>query len=282
MAETLYKCLIEEETEDESFIQIYWSRAEHMGVAIENVVAAALGNGLIAPEPKEIDPFDIDNLSSDVSPSSDAEVFWAAKFFFDPEPGFTLPHGIISSCEEGDYDANEIASGYMKHKDGEGKTTFEINVERDALLPLYERLLLVCESYRVFWYLLHDHWDDSTDHFLVNESLNSPELILSYLRSNKLDSLMNGHVTLTAYCEEGATNLNISDHKRIIIYTYSDKVAEEYVTVLGDAGYPEMDELVSIDCRMHHWHYRPSKSRSRNDLVKYLHSTGFKDWSPNK
>ncbi|MDB6028454.1 MAG: hypothetical protein JWM68_4677 [Verrucomicrobiales bacterium] len=280
MNEKLYTCLIEELTDEQAFVQVYWARADHMGVAIEKMLAAARLNGLKDPQPREADPYDIENLKCTVQPSPDAETFWAVdRYAFPPEPIVELPYGIIASCIEGEQDAKHIIEGYTRHKDDQGKITISINVERTALLPLYERLLRTRASYRVFWYLLHDHWTNSEDHFLVNEALDSPDKILSHLHEHPLDSVMNGYVTLTAYHEEGATNLNISDHKQIVITTYSDDIAEDYATVLADLGYVQADELVTIDDRIHHWHYRHPDSLGQPDLVDHLHSIGFRDWN---
>lgn len=280
---TLYTCLIDEQTEHEAFVQVYWSRADDIGSAIEKMLSAARANGLTSPEPREIDPYDIDSLEGDVEPNLDAETFWATgRVFFNPEPFFRLPYGIIGSCIEGEYDINEITSGFTRSKSDDGKTTIEVNVPREALFEIYSLLLKINPLYKVFWYLLHDHWEDMQDHFLVNEFLNRPDAILNHLRKNELDSLMNGYVTLTAYLEEGATNLNISDHKRIIISTYSDELANVYSSALNNAGYPQIDELVSIDDQIHHWHYRHPNSRSRRELVENLHSIGFSDWTPKR
>jgi hypothetical protein len=278
----LYTCLIEEQTEDEAFVQVYWSYAEHIGEAIEKVLAAARRNGMKDPQAREFDPYDISNLQGDVAPGPDSETFWATnRVFFDPEPLFQLPYGIVGSCIEGEHDLDEIASGFTRNKDGEGLTTIGVNVTRDSLFQIYSLLVRLRPDYSVFWYILHDHWDDESDRFLVNESLCTPDAILDHLQNNELDALMNGYVTLTAYLDDGATNVNISDHKRVVILTYSDELADHYCLALKGAGYPQMEELAAIDDRIYHWHYRHPDSRTREGLVNYLHSCGFRDWNPN-
>jgi hypothetical protein len=281
ISKTLYTCLIDEHTEDEAFVQVYWSHAAHIGAAIEKMIAAAYRNGLTHPEPRQLDPYDIKNVKGVVVPGSDSETFWSkGRYYFPPEPVFTLPYGVIGSCLEGDHDLDAIIPGYTRHKDKQGKTTIEVNVEREDLLPLYDRLLKLRDTYRVFWYLIHNHWDDTKDQFLVNETLSKPKTILAHLAENKLDSISNGYVTLTAFNKEGATNLNISDHKRIIILTYSDKLASDYCSALKAFGYSKKKELVSIQQGIHHWHFRHPKSHSRSGLVKHLRSIGFTDWHP--
>ena len=278
---THYRCLVRAQTGNEAFYQNYWAYAEHIGAAVDKITEAAIANGVTTPEPRELDPFNVDNLQCKVAPHASAEVFWSvSKAFFEPEPIFRLPYGIIASGTEGESDVEDITAGYKRQKDDKGMTTLEINVARSDLLSLYELLLNAHPVYKVFWYLLHDHWDHAADKFLVNESLNAPGQIISHIRTNEYDSLKNGYVTLTSYHEEGATNVNISDHKRITIFTHSDDIAHAYAQTLRLAGYPETSELVSIDCRIHHWHYRSSDSRAREELITYLRQSGFLDWSP--
>ena len=74
---TLYTCLIEEQTEDEAFVQVYWARADHIGAAIEKMVAVGRQNGLINPEPRQLDPYNIKNIQGEVDPSLNAQTFWA-------------------------------------------------------------------------------------------------------------------------------------------------------------------------------------------------------------
>lgn len=280
--QNLYFGLLEQQDSEDAFVQTYWARANDIGRAIVMMLEAARENGLPNPDVKEIDPYDLKNLTSEIEPSREAIVFWnPIRYHFPPEPSFRFPHGVIPSCIEEDGDcASDIHAGFSTQPNGNGLIQVEVNVERTDLLPLYERLLHQCNEYKVFWYLLHDHWDDKEDTFLVNEGLRTPTKIIEHLQENEVDSVMNGFVTLTAYREEGSTNINISDHKRIIIFTYSPEIAAEYGKLLTTLEYAEAAKLRSIDHHMHHWHYRCPKSRSREELIRHLGMKGFKDWKP--
>lgn len=281
---TLYTCLIEERASDEAFIQAYWARASHMGAALEKMLAAARENGLTNPLPREADPYDIENLEGEVYPDQNSEVFFATtRYSFPLEPGLEFPTGIIpSGVEDEDADdADDIRPGYRRSKDEEGLVEIGVNVSDSDLLPIYERLLKLHGAYETFWYLIHDHWGDTSDQIYENPVLSTPDAIIEHLRAHPHDALMNGFVTLTAYIDEGATNLNISEHKRIVILTYSDSVANLFESALRDAGFDHEEHQVSFDKEIHHWHYRPSESLDRADLIEHLASSGFKPWSPN-
>jgi hypothetical protein len=281
--DTLYTCLIEEQTDDEAFVQVYWARASHMGTAVEKMLAAARENSLTNPLPREADPYDIENLEGEVYPDPSSEVFFATtRYFFPPEPTFEFPFGIIPSgvVDEDADDVDGIRPGYRRSKDEEGLIEIGVNVSGSDLLSVYERLLKLHGAYETFWYLIHDHWGNTSDQFYVNPSLSTPDAITEHLRAHPHDAVMNGFVTLTAYMDEGATNLNISEHKRIVILTYSDSVADSFERVLLESNFDHDQHLVSFDRKIHHWHYRPSESLDRGDLIDHLVSCGFKPWNP--
>ena len=281
--DTLYTCLIEEQTADEAFVQVYWARGIRMGDAIEKSLCAARENGLTNPTVREVDPYDIENLEGEVYPSPEADVFFATtRYSFPPEPTFIFPTGIVPSCAEDDEanDVGEIRAGYRRSQDEEGLIEIGVNASEPDLLRLYERILRLHETYETFWYLIQDHWDDSEDQIYENSDLNTPEAIIEHLQAHRHDAVLNGFVTLTAYADEGATNVNISDHKRIVVLTYSDSVADVTEAALKDEGVSHHEDLVSFDHKIHHWHYRPSESLERGDLIAYLTSSGFKPWNP--
>jgi hypothetical protein len=211
-------------------------------------------------------------------------VFWnPTRYGFPPEPLFLVPTGVISTWDEGDHDVEDLVEGFTVDTDEDGLTTIEANVAALRLFDQYSRLVRLFPEYRVFWYVLHGHWDgnEGDDVFLVNEGLNTPDTISEHLEEHMLDSVLNGYVTLTAYLKEGATNLRITDHKRLSVLTCSDTVAGACIGALEDSGYAMIDDLPSIEYGMYHWHYRlPGSQSSREQLAARLREMGFFDWEP--
>lgn len=279
---TFYTCLIEERDDLNPFVQAYWAHAEEMGRAIEMMLDVAKENGLQRPFPRQCDPYDIKNLPDDIERSSDAAVFWTANRYAFPPGGkmLDLPVGIIASCIEGDHDIEEIEQGFTVFP-GDKLKTIAVNVGVDQLEVLYGKILELFPVYKVFWCLLHDHWnDDSSDLFFVNEDLNSPARINAFIAENRANTILNGYITLTSYLEEGATNINISDHKRIIVRTYSKAVVDQISTLLESNELERKDSIVSIDAGIHHWHYRVRDSLGKEQMKALLKSLGFKPWTP--
>jgi hypothetical protein len=281
-ARVYYKCLIEERDPAAPFIQAYWANGAHVGEAIDSIVDVARKNGCKDPIATEIESFDVEDLTCAVEPNSGADVFWSLeKHYFEGAPTFEIPRGVIPCGIEGEHDVDEIATAYSVWKDQSGFYYIDVIVESVALFETFGRLLRLQSAYKVFWYVIHGHWDEeSEDAFLVSEEMNTAAAILEHLGSNYESSVENGYVTLTAFFEEGATNLKITDHKYISIITTSEFISKKYERELRIIGFKKKRKLVTIEHGIHHYHYRPARSRNRDELIAYIRRIGFKDWVP--
>lgn len=136
-------------------------------------------------------------------------------------------------------------------------------------------------SIRVFWVKISADWEEKgREEFWVNEDLNAPELLASYLTDHWNDTVANGHVTLTAYSGAGQTNLSIDSNKTIKVLTKSAKMQGRMAAALRGIGFEELAELHSLEYGYYHWHYRPASSKSRAGLVAALKMDGFSAWNP--
>ena len=293
--DVLFSCWIQEVGEDIGFLQEFFARASGLGEAIMKVRKAAMEQGCQDPVVFQCDPVELDGDVEGLEPGPEAEVFWSVgRVFFDPGPGesepdFVFPWGVVPSSGEGEVDTSEIGPGFERSSDEDGIEYLGANVSEPELFPLYCRLLQLHPSYAVFWYVLHGHWaekeeedmegpEEGPDRFLVNEDLSTPEKIIAHLESRPLDSVRNGFVTLTAYLEEGETNLSISDHKRIMVSSRSPSIVDAYQKTLEEAGLGLHPNLASIDAGVHHRHYRLPGSLPKEDLARSLLDSGFRVW----
>jgi len=112
----------------------------------------------------------------------------------------------------------------------------------------------------------------------VNEEMPSVESVKNYIELNKPDTLQNGHVTITTYSDEGQTNVNISDHKTLVVLTYSKKLVTKFRDVLKKRGLRKKTPVISVAGGFHHWHYRHHESLNREQLIKKLKKQGFFKW----
>ncbi|HVI71607.1 MAG TPA: hypothetical protein VM656_08995 [Pyrinomonadaceae bacterium] len=92
------------------------------------------------------------------------------------------------------------------------------------------------------------------------------------------DTVANGHVALTAYGEPGQTNLTIDTHKTIKVLTKSATIQQEMASALKSLGFEELPEFHSLEYCFYHWHYRPTRSKSRAGLVAAMKKWGFSLW----
>jgi hypothetical protein len=132
---------------------------------------------------------------------------------------------------------------------------------------------------RVFWIKLAADWEDQNrQEFWTNENLNTVESITSFLTAHWDDTVANGHVALTAYGEPGQTNLTIDTHKTIKVLTKSATIQQEMASALKSLGFEELPEFHSLEYCFYHWHYRPTRSKSRAGLVAAMKKWGFSLW----
>ena len=277
-----YTCLIECTEGKKSYVQVYWAWASHLGEALHKMKERAIALGVGSPILVEADPFDFSSLPSTAVSEDNGDTYFAdTHHFFPPTPCFRLPYGVVNSCIEGEYELEEIEVGYEVDELDDELIEVSAVVEEKDLLKVYLSVVGALSDIRVFWVKLHDDWEDAgKEEMYVNEQLTSLESITQFIQTNLLNTVQNGHVTLTSYATEGATNVNISDHKTIDVLTYDRQVADKLCEVLSSYGLNEKDNLISIKRGFHHWHYRHPEAFNRHDLIDMLYMQGFSYWNP--
>lgn len=276
---TLYIALVEHAGESGSFLQTFWCDAATIGAAIGRITAGATVAGVPPPSfIAELDPFgaalpdEAGRILDDV---------WCAEesHWFPSEYQFRLPNGVVKSYRDGEFDLSEMLPGFALSEHGPS-IQLEAVVEAPALLDTYLGLVRALGTYDVSWITLQDDWEDGGEIAYVNEAIGRADLLQRFLARHRLDLVDNGHVTITAFARAGSTNVNLTDHKTIEVWTTSRDICNTLVDALRSAGIPPTDRLVSIEDRFHHWHYRPAGSRDRAGLISLLRSEGFSPWHP--
>lgn len=272
-----------EYTENEtSYIQTYWADADTIGEAIDTVVSEAENNGIRHPIARQVDPYDINNLPAEgISRGSHEAVMLSDTVHSFPadDAMLSLPYGVIPSCIEGEFDSSEITEGYsVKSLDG-GLSKLSVIASDRNLLDTYIGLLNMHSAYKVFMIELHSHYqNDKINEVFVNETIASFNGICDFFNYHNNDITRNGHVGAVSYLPQGKTNIKLTDHKMIEIVGYDSGIIAEYKQQLEALGYSNLDRFVSIDYRMHHWHYRPAASRCKLELAKHIQELGFTSW----
>ncbi|KAB8040829.1 hypothetical protein GCL60_02565 [Silvanigrella paludirubra] len=277
----LFYTLIEEDDPKTPFVQVYWAYAEHLGAALEKIYFAALKNGFKNPVWREADPTTEDALPDTFHLLNKNEVFWSeSRNYFPPEEIIKLPYGVICSGIEGELFINEVKKGFNIYKK-ENLYCLEVNISDAELAPLYFDILNEYNSFDAFWYTLHDYsGEENINNLFVNEELNNAQKIIAHLNEDFNNGIKNGFCSITSFIKEGETNINISDHKKIVIMTYSLKILDIATKVLIDKGIMNLESLKSIDEGFYHWHFRSPNSLDRADLINKLKSLGFFEWIP--
>lgn len=277
-----YTVLIETvENEENSYLQVFWAWADHIGQAVAKTTAAARETGMPAPIAVQIDPFDHDTLPDHAEPAGKTGVLMAdTRYYFPTRPTFLLPKGVIFSCGESDFDPEDMQPGYTRHRK-EDLHRLEVLVPADRLAEVFLILTAALPSIRVCWVELVEEWERAgVTQLYANEDLSTPEAVRTFLESEKLNILDNGKVKFTAYAEDGATNLVLNDHKEICLISHAPEIVDTMAGILQAEGLEEMEaeNFKSLGSGCYHWHYKPEGALSRNDLAEHLEMRGFFLW----
>lgn len=274
--------MIEWSEGDVSFICSVWAWGSHIGEAVHKMLDCARQNRIVDPYLCQIDYYEYELPESAISNDDGLTFIDNTEESFPTEYVYRLPHGVILVPEEHELDEADIEPGYrIWPEDDEGLIEITAVVEEQDLLDVYFDLVAILDEIRFFWIKIADDWDDAEQgEMYTNESLNSLPLIKSYIEQNKTDTLFNGHLTLTAYSDKGATNINISDHKMPLILTFDRDIADAVCRVFGKRGLEKKEDLISIAGGFHHWHYRHPEGAGRKDLIAKLKKQGFSFWKP--
>lgn len=276
-----YTCIIEWPEGEISYLRVFWAWASHLGEALSKMTECAKAIGISNPIACEADPYEFSNLPDTAITQDEGQTYVDDTIHsFPTRYSYKLPGGVIKCCLEGDYEIEDIAVGYTMDND-EDLICVTAVVEEHNLLSIYSRLIKTLPDIAAFWIRLQDDWEEAgKEEIYVNEELNSFDNISELIEQERLNTLENGHVTITTFSKAGKTNLNISDHKIIVALTYEIDIAERFCDLLTEEGIRVKDELVTIEYGFHHRHYRHPKSQDRQSLISLLQRKGFSYWDP--
>jgi len=167
---TFFPVMIESVEPEHSFIQVFWTSANHPGEAIEKTLRACVSLRIKNAFASELDSFDFKSLPARVVHDKKLDVFRSqGRNYFPTEKTFRAPFGIINSFLNDKYDYDLIREGfYQRRTDQRLFSTFVQWVKR---LP----------SIKVFWIKLATDWEDvGREEFWTHEKLNTVELIESF------------------------------------------------------------------------------------------------------
>jgi hypothetical protein len=279
---TFYTALIEWSDSSRGYVQVFWAWADHIGEAIAKMLACAQRRGIVQPVAGQLDPYHFDTLPASTS-TDDEGVTYAADHIhsFPPEQEYQLPTGVIASCREGDYDITDIQTGFTKREAADGLVDIRAVVKADNLLPVYAALISTLDTIRVFWIEFQADWEaDNLKAMYVNEMLDEVPKISRFLQSYHRDTVEHGHITLTTYAEQGATNISITDHKIIRVLSYDQPQVEACIQALQTHQLAYQDPLITVEQGIYHWHYRPPLGLDRQGMIDWLSEEGFTYWQP--
>jgi len=268
---------------DTSFLTNIWARGSHVGEAIQRILSAAKLNEIESPVLIDLEGCEVDDIiEGAVAVDRGNSFIDPREYSFPTQYSYKFPYGVIPVRNaEHSIDVDAIRPGYETWRDDDGLINVEAVIEREEIFDFYVSLVETLPEIRTFWLKLQEDWEEfgSEEIYACDELTTSLE-IRDFLRDNWIDTVLNGHVALTTYTDEGHTNLSISDHKMVVLLTYDERIAKTVCASLKHSGLNRHEDMLSVAGGVHHWHYRHADGRDRQGLIRLLCDKGFKLWVP--
>ena len=280
--EKFYTAIVNELDGDISRIHVFWSWATHIGEAISKMVECAIRQQIRNPVLLKLDPYDFENLPNEVLTDDSGKTYFSDSSYSYPTKNFyQLPYGVISSCIEGDRDIEEIQIGHKIEYFDRGLIQLIAVVDGDNLLHTYTEIIKILPSIRVFWVKILEDWENlDRREMYVNEELVDPKSIRDFLERHDIDMFLNGYLGFTSYGEQGKTNVSIDEHRLISVLSYDEILLYKMSQFLEEKKIPLKTNLVTIQDKIYHWHYRHPVSKTREETIALLRRNGFQYWKP--
>lgn len=276
----LFNCLVEFSEGNQSGFRNFWVWAEGLSNAIEKVLITAQKLEIQNPIAKYIDYSDYEPPEEAFSIDNGQTFVEEEVYTFPTEECYKLPKGVIFSLNDNDeFEDTQIKLGFDLVTYEDGLIEVEAVVEESKILKIYLDLIAILPEIRVFMLKLQEDWEDEdNEEIYVNEKLSSIELIKDFINENAIDTLQNGHLTLTTYFDEGQTNINISDHKTLVIMSYEKNIIDRAGKILKGYNLKKKKELICVSRGFHHYHYKLHNALNRKQLIQKLKAKGFSKW----
>lgn len=273
----LMECYVDEKS---SFVEVFWTYAAHIGIAIDQVsnIARLKNQDVRQCWAAEVDLYHFEMLPRDACEIDKTQVYsQGTRYYFPTHPdSFKWPEGVILSASNDD--PQDCASGYECEQDDQQLYHLKCVPPSGQLLPVFIDLLSVIPELCVSWVTLSEEWHETDKRQLfTNEELNKPEDIKQFLQKEKSNIIQNGFVEFTAYSQEGLSNLLMNQHKEIILLSHDKKIVQNVINKLHNFNLKKLKKLKSI-AHNSHWHYCPKGALNRNDLIAHLYAQKFSLW----
>lgn len=274
----LFYIMIESCESKKSFFQNFWVFAPHLGAALDTLYESLLELGIKNPIFCYADPVNKENLPEDVKVLKNKKIFYSENKYFYPntiKDKIQLPYGIICSNTNEKFSLDDIKPGFKVYRE-ENLNYLELNVSDNLFSTLYFEIISQFKTFQGFSYKIKDYKGKSdTEKIFINYELNSSCKIIAHLSNDLNNTIKNGFCFITSFLEEGETNINITDHKKIVIMTYSELIIKNVSNFLIKKGIKKRSKMVSIDSDFYHWHFRPADSLKYTDFIKKIKVLGF-------
>lgn len=260
----------------------FYTYGEHLGDALNKTVEAAKKQNFLNYNLTEASCL---NSFEDIGDNHELveiakEVYMRTETYTfpldDSDNEFIPPIGIVKSVYEGEYEYDLIKENFVAYgADDNGVFEFELVLEKKNLVSTFIKSIDFLPSVDGFWIYIKNYWENGPTELWVAKHFSDKEIIIEFLKNNKIDTLENGYLDLVVHSTIGETNLTLDDHKKIKLHTKDENVFNGFIGNIIDLGYEQTREFYSLEFGYHHFHYRLSESKSKEEFKMILVANKF-------
>jgi hypothetical protein len=183
-------------------------------------------------------------------------------------PSFHWPRGVVPSLEG----ARALGAPVEAHERSKHGETFavEARVSGERLVEMYMQLVeLLPAADNVEVRVTGQHDRVGRAEVWLTPRLDVRRAI-RFLDDNDVELLGNGFVEVAVYLRKQKSTLRMTEHKTILWLSEEEAHADQFARWMIERGVPARDEIVELSS-VDHYHWRPSKTKSRKKLIQHLH-----------
>ena len=188
-----------------------------------------------------------------------------------PDQDFIPPTGIVKDVDKGEYDYELITENFVAYNANENSIfEFEIALAKKNLIDTFITAIKFLPTIDGFWIYIKNFWDNELTELWAAKHFIDEDTVIDFLIQQKQNTLENGYLDIVVHSTTGETNLTLTDHKTIQLYTKDENVFRSFIGNIINLGYEQTRDFYYLGFGYHHFHYRPTNSLKRSEFKQML------------
>ncbi len=287
--EDLARVSLDVDTGDGGAFIDFWIKTHRLGLAIDRAIEIATSPDLECKTAfaDNADWCDKDNIPDDAIEMVPGCVYRVGTIHAYPieefNEGFRFPAGVVPSFHQRDgFDTDDIHEAYQRRQYDDTYSVTAVVDGRQVESFFFELIEGLPSADAIEIRVCGDYDDHGTDHVWLTPNFPRRDDLVAYLDERRNQLLRNGFVEVAVYARNERSTLRLTEHKTIDLLADDESWANEFECMIRNSGLHPAKALQSLEREYVHYHYRPRKSSSRDELESMLKRDGLRKVTPSE